>query len=89
MIYSIIWHYVALDVQSEERERTGFSLVEYLVQSGFLSGTFRYLMHLSMWEISLKQLLRRCAVPLDGDMADTADHTDGADMINNNLIDIC
>lgn len=85
MIYSIVWHCGALDMQLEEMERAGFFLVERLVRSGFLSGIFRYFMHLSMREISLKQLLRRCAVPLDGYMADTADYTDGADMINNNM----
>ena len=76
-------------MQLEEMERTGVFLVEHLVRRGFLSGIFRHLMHLSMWEILLKQVLRRCAVPLDGDMADTADHTDGADITNNNWINIC
>jgi hypothetical protein len=51
-------------------------------------------MRLSMHEISLERLFRAidfplCAVPLDGDMVDTADYTGGADMININWIDVC
>ena len=78
----------------EEMERSGLFPAECLDWRDFSSAAVYFLMHLSMQEISLKRLLqafdfRLCAVPLDGDMADTADYTDGTDMIDNNGIDIC
>ena len=88
MIYSI-WYCGARDMQLQEMERPGFFLVGHLVRSEFPSDTFRFSHAFEDVEISLKQLLRLCAVPLDGDMADRAEYTDGVNIINNSGIDIC
>jgi len=63
MTYSI-WHLGAQDMELEEAERPGVFLVERLDRSEFPLDIPCFLKLLSMWEISLKQLVStlRCAL---------------------------
>jgi hypothetical protein len=73
LMINSIWYCGARDMQLQEMEQPGFFLNEHLVRREFPSGIFRFSHAFEHVEISLKQLLRLCAVPLDGDMADRAE----------------